>query len=259
MSQEQTTPLPPSGHPADLPDLTSTPRPLSEKALRRAWVEPTVGFWCVTAVLLAALAVAVTIGGAYQWYTQYRALRSGVRVEATIYEPGSDRVKGHPVTATTPVRLLFEYRNTKYQVSGYVHPTTLPYETGQQIPLYINPDDPETWTDRSSVPPIWGEMVRGVYLAIPAILVLGIALVRRWLVLQTWRHGELVKAKVLDHSTTAVAPRSAAIRCAAREGKVQKIITIYLPQRITPPAADATVELIRRPGSSLFLLAANYQ
>jgi hypothetical protein len=103
---------------------------------------------------------------------------------------------------------------------------------GDDVPLHIDPKDPDNWTVRDALPPLPQAMI-GPILVLPVAVLCGlIALVGRAGVLRTYQNGPAAEATVAVNRQTPLAPKSRAIRCSLTGGS--RMMEVFVPRSAGP-------------------------
>src|SRR4051812_7215643 len=133
-------------------------------------------------------------------------------------------------------------------VQGLLTPRDGILYIGETIPLRIDPDNPEVWTDRLEPPPLLAEMTAVLFLLpLLALAVLMLFLVRRR-TLNIWRRGEPAVAVVVDTKQSSVAPRSRVMRFALRDSPDRRVFHTLAPNSMGPLEPGDEVMILHEPG-----------
>jgi hypothetical protein len=115
---------------------------------------------------------------------------------------------------------------------------------GDHIPLRIDRNDLNHWTDRTE-PRSWFVELSVVLLLFPLLaMLLVIAVLQRARILRIWRHGDLAEATVVGIRQTALAPLSRLLRFTVNDGSSARVCSVLVPTRAGIPARGETVSLI---------------
>ena len=232
------------------------PRIVTRAARRRAWADPRVRFWWGTGLVLVAAAIYLLVSRTVAWRQNSRLSVDGTLVQAKILQAEESVAPGKTVAGDKSVRLRYEFNGKTYEVSA-------PYLDGRRsedflivgndIPIRVDPNDPEKWTPRQSPAPLAPELIGGeITLGIGAAVVLfGVWLRRR--VLRTWRNARAVSAVVLDARHTALSPSAWAVRCSPVEESDTRVFEVFL--RPKADVSEGTVFWILLPDSGRPLAA----
>jgi hypothetical protein len=251
-----TPPVPASSTEASAPPQQppASPRELTPAAARRAWREPRVQFWWAAALGILAAAAFVAVGETITWNDDARLLREGTKVDAVVWPSGA-RIKNRPVGPQDFVTVEFTWNGQQKVLTGQrLDGRDGQTITGEPISIYVDAKDPDHWTARTSPPSLARMLVGAMTLALIAVLLLLVSVVRRRGVLGVWRDGEARLAAVVQAGPAALAPRSWLVRCALAEGKDRRLITVYIPRRLATPQKGDALWLIMpsgKPGKAL--------
>jgi hypothetical protein len=141
-------------------------------------------------------------------------------------------------------------------VQGQLTARREPIHVGMTIPIRINPDDPNQWTDRSAVASLTRQAL-GVLILVPLVLlaIIGAVLAHRRIV-EMWRDGLAWPGIVVQSMTSALAPRSQLVRCARREGRDQQLVSVFIPHSMGTLQRGDELWLVSLPSRSNRALAA---
>jgi hypothetical protein len=232
------------------------PRDVTPTASRRAWNEPRVHFWWIVAIGLVLGATFLAAQIVVTWNDDARLIRSGKRIDATVWLYGA-RVKGRPISPEDSATIEFQWNGqpvilTNQRITGREEKTF----AGDTIPIYVDPDDPQHWTARSSPASLPKLLIGAMSLvAVAAILAL-VGVAQRRGVLATWRTGDARQAAIVETSQTALAPRSRLVRCALTDSTDRRLITVYVPHRVANFQPGDPLWVIMPPGRPDKALAA---
>jgi uncharacterized protein DUF3592 len=226
---------------------SAPPRHVTPTARRRAWADPRVRFWWISASVLFAAALYLLVSRSLAWHEDSRLSISGTQVQATVLQADESVARGKTVNGDKPVKLSYEFAGKPYEVST-------PYLDGRKseqfivvgstIPIRIDPANPERWTPRDSPAPLAPELIGG---AITLTVAIALALFSYWMrsrVLRTWRDAAAVPAMVLGARHTALAPSAWTVRCTPVEEGDDRVVEVFEPAR-------SSVE----PGAVIWILA----
>lgn len=256
----QTPPKSSPEQPIEPAALPATPRPLTPKAARRLWAEPKIRFWWLSSLLILIWGLGLTIDRALEWRADNQLLDVGVPVKAVIWEAGGN-LRNRPLSANpeSPIDAEFEYQGKKYKATGYlVAAEKHSFTAGETIEVRIDPSDPTRWTNRIERAVLVEKLVGAMLLVVAGVVCGVIGLIERLRYASVWKNGEMTLARVVEHRTLAIAPRSVAVRCLIRVGRTDHLLNVYVPQAQATPAAGETVSLVTNASYSLGLAVANY-
>lgn len=239
--------------------LARTPRELTARARRRCWLEPSVRLWLL---LTAIICIATVWSGAQAlatWLDDKNLAEHGAEVQAVIY-PADDaaRVKKRPVLLANAVSLEYTYQGKQFVKTVFMRNVGVEYRSAVPFPIKVAPDNPDRWTNLTSAPSLLQEMT-GTLLLLSSLL---LAAAIGWLSMRNikviWKNGELHTGRVLEHRQTALAPSSAAIRIAVPTGRVDRVLTVFIPQDANPPAVGQPIDVVTNPSASRALAVQNF-
>src|SRR3954470_17519136 len=167
------------------PPPPQPPRAITQNARRRSWAEPRVRNWWLMS--LATFLIALWFVGAQVYASQADRwlIHHGVRVEADILD-----VDGNPLKKQYTREENLPFHMTWRMPDGRVHTVNERLKAqskalgpGIKVPLFVDPNNLDHWTDRTEIS--WTEdlLVGGMLLPI-ILLLLAIALLNRFQTLQ---------------------------------------------------------------------------
>ncbi len=224
------------------------PRNVSPRASRRAWNEPRVYFWWLIGILLLTAAAYLGVEQGLQWASDTSLLRSGKRVDALIWWREGARVKNRPIEYGQTITVVFPWDSREIAAHGRFALRGAQIVTGQTIPIYVDPKNPQHWTAHTKAPSLARQMIGAALLMSVAVVVFIISFALRRRVLITWRDGEAWLAAVIQTQQTALAPRSQVVRCALLESSDRRAITVYVPRAAASLERGDKLWLIMPPG-----------
>jgi hypothetical protein len=216
----------------------------------RAWVEPAVRFWWLTAMVLVLIGAWFALQGMLEWRHDDRLVREGVAVVAEVYQVGE--MKGqfkHPQPPDSIVTLQFPWQGQTI----YTKPDRLPdrkagefITPGDKIPIRVNPADPADWTSAKVAGPISGRLF-GAEIALPIALLAGTFGLLKWRrTLETWRTGKAIEALVMDSRNTALALGARLVRCTPDADGDNRVFAVYAPRRLAGIQRGEAIWLLTR-------------
>jgi hypothetical protein len=236
----------------DAPVLPSPPRPVTRRVGRRAWLEPGVRIWWMSAAAVALIAVAL---GSIEWsraYRQRRLLAGGIGVAARVEKArggtiAHKHVRNEPIPVTLSFTLPPPHAQTPQNVTGVLRAQPEGYvQVGMSLAIHVDPSDPAQWIEDAPPRP-WLEEMLVVALLMPLVLLLLLAAwLRRRGVLAVWRTAPLVRGQVIDQRNSAAAPRSRVLRLRIESDPHKHLVSALYPMRLGPIAAGDRVWVICR-------------
>ena len=209
------------------------PRAVTPRGRRRSWGEPGVRLWWLTALVLAAIAGTLTIGRLLGTAQDRRLVREGRKVEAKILKADHLGVVGQTISPEADATFTFdvELDGKRHEVSGKLKQQREPLGPGKVVTLYVDPNDPSQFTDRTEV--AWRDDLFVLMLIAPVITVLVlVALVKRTMALRAWRDGEAMAAVVVETKQSASAPLSRLVRYTLRDVRDNRVFSTVVPTRV---------------------------
>jgi hypothetical protein len=234
----------------DAPALPQIPRPTNARARRRSWAELPVRIWLILTVTIAAVTI---------WFTVTRVLASlddrwliehGTPVVARFKIVNGDPVAGHQFARKEPLPCVITI-----PVNGVAKDFEIRLEpkenafakVGAELPIRIDPDNPQRWTERTQANP-WVNELRMVWLLAPlAALLLLVTVWKRYGVLRVWRDQPLAGGVVVDVRHTAVAPLSRLVRFNFSESDDRRVHAALMPTRAGIPEKGQAIWLVCPP------------
>ncbi len=209
--------------PQPLVEWTTIPRPVTPRIRRRAWFEPRVRAWLMVAAATVIAGGMLAYDNFGEWRRQAWLAHHGTPINAAVIEAAAQNLKGHRVAvlSDTVVVLEFDWHGSKHQVAGVLADTKpgKSVEIGATLPIRIDPDDPNRWTDRSDAPPL-GPTFIGASIVLALALAATLAgLRRRAALLRAWREGEAALARVVERRQSALAPHCVLVSFSMGDGR----------------------------------------
>jgi hypothetical protein len=227
------------------------PRPLTPAARRRSWAEMPVRIWFVLAFTLAVVIVYFTLNQVMAGASEREMILNGIPVDAVVFQISgtTNPERGFPrnETLAAKVRYRLPDEQSDRAVGGSLSIVSQPnaaIHPGDHIPLRIDRNDPNHWTDRIE-PRNWFVELSVVLLLFPLLaLLLVIAMLQRARILRIWRHGDLAEATVVEIRQTALAPFSRLLRFTVNDGSSSRVCSVLVPTRAGIPARGETLWLV---------------
>jgi hypothetical protein len=221
---------------------------LTPRLARRAWAEPHVRLWWVTA--LAVLGAGLYVGAMQtaDWYREVRLIRHGVPVTAKVVSVNYKDMPGNSQPGDGFVVINFELQGQQRQVTGNLsgRPASQFIKVGEKVDFKVDPNDPTVWTSRQQPAPLSGELGIPLAAAMAAAVVAAVSWMLRRRVLRSYRLGERAAARAVSRFRSALAPRLWAVRCVLIDSDDKRIFTVYVPSRF-PSEPGEIVEIILPP------------
>lgn len=244
---------------AAAPQLPMPPRAITPRARRRSWGELPVRPWMVL-TLVSCLVVAYFLVTRVQEAVADRWLvNHGVDVVATFSKVNSDPVaKRWSRNDAMPATITFDWKDKPVRIDiPRLEPKAGAYAMiGEKLTIKIDPNDPQKWTEETTLKP-WTHELAAVGMLLPlAAIALGMMLVKRRGVLQTWVHGSLVPATVVEVRQSGAAPRSRVIRFSLDDEADRRIWALLMPVSAGIPAPGESIWILATPQNPSRSLAA---
>lgn len=214
------------------PPPPQPPRAISKNARRRSWAEPRVRNWWLMS--LATFLIALWFVGmqVYASQSDRSLIHHGVRVEADVLD-----VAGNPLKKQYTRDENLPFHMTWRMPDGRVHTVNERLKAqrealgpGKKIPLYVDPNNLDHWTDRTEIS--WSEdTLIGIMLLPIILLLLAIAIFNRLQTLKAWKNGPSIHASVVEIKQSATAPLSRILRMVLANYHDQRIFTTLIPTR----------------------------
>ena len=228
--------------------LPQIPRRVTPRAARRAWAEAPVQFWWKSAIVIAAVAIGVGAGAAWKAVRERWLLENGLEVNAKIIAVRGITRLGYalPRDDNIPVTL----RWTKPDGVENLVETSLPMgkgyaKVGEDLPIRVDPDDASNWVEVTDILPWWRVLTIPLLMMLPiSILLMAIALIKRWGVLKVWRVGHETDGVVVDLRNASTAPRSRVVRYTVPTSTDKRIFRMLYPIGPGLPQKGETFRLL---------------
>lgn len=235
------------------------PRPVTPAVRWRAWADPQARLWWGSALVLVLGGLYLCGARLYDWRQEVWLIRNGKTVVATVVHANNETIpRKQPGDAL--VILNFDFDGQHRAVAGHLEGRKVSDEISvkDQVPIRIDPKNPEVWTARTVPGPLGTELIGGaIAIGLGIVAVLPAIWVRRR-VLQAWRHGEAAEAVVRGRQQTPLAPRSRILRCSLADGVDNRVFSVYVPSRAIAQTSETLWVLMPR-GGGRFVAAAWFE
>ncbi len=216
----------------NLPPPPSAPRAITANARRRSWAEPRVRTWWLLAIVVFLISLWFVGMRVYASQADRWLIHHGVRVEADIID-----VEGNTLKKLYEPELNLPFHMTWRMPDGKVHTVNERLKAqrqaigpGKKVPLYVDPNNPNHWTDRVEIS--WAEDTLVGMLFLPIVLLLlAISIFNRFQTLAAWKNGPAMHATVVEIKQSATAPKSRILRMVLGHYHDQRIFTTLIPTR----------------------------
>lgn len=189
--------------------------------------------WWLTGLVLAVIAAWLTVGRLLS-SAQDRALaQSGRAVEAEILQADHLRIVGQTLgpEANATFTMRYELDGRTHEVQGKLKQQRGPLGPGETVTLYVDPQDPSRFTDRTEVS-LADDLFVLMLIAPVVVLLVVVALWKRAAALRAWREGEAMAAVVVETKQAASAPMSRLVRYTLRDVKDNRVYSTFVPTRV---------------------------
>lgn len=247
------------------PAIVHTPRALTERVRWRSWFEPRVRFWWMAGAVFLGVSLYFLIRGGCGWHHENWLLAHGTLIQATIdtveNEGNTNAIKGKMLAPDGQVSGHYTVDGQTYDLYGFLKRRTAFIEIGADVPLHINPADPNDWTSITSRIRLIDEddFIHGLGVLPFALLLGAVAVWWRQRVLRLWQQGQAVEATVVESRTSAMAPRLRDLRCAPIVEGQQRVQRVFGPARLGAIAPGERLWLLSEPGGKLAVAAAWFE
>lgn len=248
----QTTELPPP----------PAPRELNPIARRRSWGEPRVRTWWLLAIVVTVAMVAIATDRFLQARIAAYRVAHWFRTDAKVVQINTSRRPSlvAPPGDTPPAILNYaDQTGKRRETLGTIHPIDDAIKMQQTLPILVDPEHPDVWTDKVTVEPLMSRLSLAFILSPLWLLLVAGALFMRYGTLRLWRSGRAQQAIVLDSRNTAAAPMCRAVRCVLQTGRQDQVFQVIVPsRRANYKAGDVLWVIVPRTGVSPALAACAY-
>jgi hypothetical protein len=231
------------------------PREVSAHVKNRAWNEPHVRFWRLLALAMLIVGAVFAVTSSIEWAKEVRLVKFGVPVDATIAEKG-DPLGNRHIASDVVVVVRYKYSGKDYREEGRLPVPSGNYRNGGNIELRIDPNAPDTWTNRTTLPSFFRELL-AAFLLLP-IFIIAALISYLWYrrILRIWQRGRAEAVIVVDTRHTAIAPRSRVVRCTPRDRRESVLVSVFVPQRLTQLKTGDVIWLLAPQGKPNRAIAA---
>lgn len=196
----------------DTLDLPPVPRPITSRAKRRSWAEAPVRTWVILALIVCGVTAYLYAQRARSAMNDRRLVMQGVPIKAKVNTVEENPRPGHSVVRRDGPLVNITYtapdgstQNDSARLTPLMEGSV---ETGGQLDIRVDPENPRRWTDRTKPRPWSAELSVPLLLTPFAFMSLLVLVIRRQAVLKVWETGEPVMASVTGSQQSAIAPRS---------------------------------------------------
>lgn len=237
------------------PGPPPVPRALTPRVRRRSFADPRVRFWWAACAVLAAVALYFLVERMIAWGQELQIVRHGTQVTAIIDKIGDSETGARAnVSPENAVTMHYELDGTQYTVDGFLEGREEVIALKEEIPIRVDPNQPQHWTYRTDVPPL-GYALLPTGLVLPFAIAAGVvSLILRARVLRIWTTGTSQPFIVEGIGQTALAPLSRSVRCRVLESRDKRLVSVVIPRRVANPKPGDILWLIHpqgKPATSL--------
>lgn len=237
-------------------EITAAMRKVTNRIRRRAWLHPYVRFWWLMAIVLAAIAGAITFGASADWNHERWLINHGVVVRAVVQQAADQTLAGRPQPPDAICILQFDWHGQAYTTrpdrlagrNAFVAPK-------DAVTIYVNPADPSDWTSRSHPGPLLPRLLGAAVAFAAALAALLVSILYYLRTLRSWRNAPVVDAMVLETHTTAIAPLCIAVTCTSIDENDKRLFTVFVPRRTRTLQPGDPIPVLTSLGKSAGALA----
>ena len=237
-------------------------RPLTPKARRRSWNEPFVrGWWLSTIALIVIISWIFTDQMIQASHGTFR-LEHWKRInDAKIEKIGREALSSfyasqEVLPGVVSTLNYVDSAGGTHRVAGYLVAQSTGRRPGDKIPILVDPENPDHWTDRIAPLPMV-EQLMATLLLLPLPLIFGaVALWQRGRVLSIWQRGVERAGKVISTKSSAISPRSLVLQCAVAGTRNDRLLNVTVPRSIGRYKGGDVVTLLTLTSESSRAIAA---
>jgi hypothetical protein len=248
------------------PAIAGVPRAVTGRVRWRSWIEPRVRFWWVVAAIFLAVSAYFLAHGIYAWHHENWLLRQGTPIAATVEEvaAGGNETGGIKDKRQPPDGRVIGHYTVDGQVHtmvGWLKGRTEWIVIGSDVPICVNPADPDDWTGITSPIRLIDEddVIHGLGVFPIALLLAVVAVYWRRRLLRLWKRGNAVEATVLESRISAMAPRLRELRCAPELDGQHRVQRVFSPPQLAAPAPGERLWLLCEPDEKWAVAAAWFE
>lgn len=235
------------------------PRSITPHVRARAWFEPRVRFWWLSAAVIGLIGIVLIFFGLYGRSHQAWLISNGVTINATIYEANGETLKHRSEAPESVVVLKFPWEGKEFTAQPRVLDGRQAFlVTGTLLPIHVNPANPDDWTALDAPLSPFHQAMSGMIILPIAVMSLFIALAAYFRTLRTWTRGEAVHTLIVETRIAAVAPASRVVKVLPDEGYDARIYTVYLPPSLSEQGVGSGVYIVKASPHSRYAVAATW-
>lgn len=236
---------------ATLPSILAPPRPITSTARRRAWAEPGVRLWWMSAIAVTLVIVYLVASRALEHLQRAALLEEGIAVTAHI-----EQIVGrHQQTRATPVpvRLRYALPDGRQFIDTAVTPLEATsnedvLHVDDPLPIRVDPQNPARWTEDRPPRSFFASIGIAAALLPLVILLFLLAWMKRRSVLAVWRNGEATQAAVLGQKASALAPRSQLLSISLANDPENRVVSLLHPRKVGELSKGDSIVVVAPPG-----------
>lgn len=231
--------------------LPLAPRSITPTARKQAWHEMGVQMWWKSAMVIAAIGIAVAFIEVQKALKERALMESGIILEGKLDKVGGVGPKDNPnwkmlrdqgipveVSVIMPDGELAVLKGELPAAPGYL-------AVNGDLTVRVDPDNILNWTEAKEILPWWQVVALPLMFMFPVVaLFLLIAFLLRKRKLKIWRTGVLGEGVVIDVRHTGVAPRSRIVRFTHTNGQDKRILKLLYPMRAGIPQSGDVLNLL---------------
>ena len=134
--------------------------------------------------------------------------------------------------------------------TGYPPYTDERHYNGDVVPIHVDPNQPDKWTNRPTPPPLGQKLIGLPFILGMVVICLVFYLVRAMRLRGICTNGIIGKARILSLGQSALAPRSYAVRCTWADESSRNIYSVFVPRGSMPVVGDI-IQIAASPKSLL--------
>lgn len=237
--------------------LPEPPRPLTPSASRAAWREVEVRSLLLVAIGVIVVILAVGVRQVYLGIGDRMLFRNGVLVDATIEGiDGANRNVDRSQQRRLTLSFTLPGETEKRTIQGFSTPMPGVINRFDVIPIRIDPDDLDNWTERPEPVPWMKSLIVPMLLTPPALLLLGVAALKRKTFTSIYRDGSPFTGNVRGVQRSALTPGQRVVKAVIAGGE-GRILDVTVPAELAPSGTGGTIELLARDPAATRALAAD--
>lgn len=236
--------------------LPAPPRPLTPAASRAAWREAEVRSLLLVAVGVIVVILAVGVRQLILGIGDRMLFRNGVLVTATIDNiDGANRNVDRSQQRFLTLSFTLPDETEKRTIKGFSTPMPGTFNRGDPLPIRVDPKDVNNWTERTEPVPWLRALIVPIVLTPPALLLLGIAALKRKSILSIYRDGQTFTGNVRDVQRSALVPGQRIVKTVIAGGE-GRVLNVTVPAALAPAEKGGTMEIIAQDAADTRALAA---